>query len=160
MSSAYLSQFPSEAFTLRNLSDNLPNFIRQIHDWNLDLLQEVVDLEYFYIQAFDNKHYALLSEQKVQSELLESTILGSGVAVQSHCFFFEEHWNLVALHQSLDDYEEDEELDIIEQHKYWAIYRSKSGIVTELITYEQYLILSDLKSGSSLAQACDKIQEL
>ena len=154
LTTAYLDAYPSTSYSLRELSFKLPEFIRHDHDWNLEALHQLVDLEFYYIQAFDSEHSPELNLNN-QTKGDNSLIADTAIKFQDHCFLFEEDWNLIESRRKLQLSEDKEiEIDLIEERSYWVIYRSMRGVEEEQLGPIQFYLLSMLKDGLSINEAC------
>ena len=156
LTTAYLKKHPSISYSLRELSFKLPEFIREDHDWNLEALHQIVDLEYYYILAFDSEHCPELSVTENVKNNVE-LIAERPIKFQDHWFLFEEDWNLVESRKKVQ-FDNDIEIDLEDKTSYWVIYRSKRGVEEEQLGPIQFYLLSMLYDGLSINEACTVLE--
>ncbi|HEV2272821.1 MAG TPA: DNA-binding domain-containing protein [Acidobacteriaceae bacterium] len=116
LSRAYLEQNPSRSFTLRNLGSKLESWLRANPQWageQYDVAIEVVQLEWAYVEAFDNGEEPALTLAD-----LAGLDAGSRLSLQPHV-------RLLDLNFAIDDF-------IIEVHRRQATAGVSSNAMSEM----------------------------
>ena len=170
---AYLARHPSRSFDLRNLGSQLELFLQQERLWTAPhdkLALEIVRLEWAHIVAFDEEALPPLEVD----DLLDSDPAGLRVRIQPHVSFF-------ACNYAVDDYllslrkrtlrqaessnavsgpvqvEASLRLARPKRKKIWlAVHRSDNSVYYKRLEQEAYLILSALRRGNTLQEACEE----
>ncbi len=159
MVSHYLHEFPSTSPTLRNLSNNIEQFLKQQHRWNTQLNRQAASLDRIYIESFDAKQMPILQASQMDTNQLQK-LLTTPLNFQLHWRLFKENWNLVELRLlAADDPDDKIELQPSEHLHYWAIFRNSCKIEIEQLGEIQYNLLMLLSRGLSLEQACNEMIE-
>jgi hypothetical protein len=171
---AYLEKYPSRSFTLRNLGDRLEQFITEqpeLVEPKRQLAQEMTAFEWAQVVAFDGPALPPLGVD----DLLGKDPAKLRLAVQPYI-------TLLEMHYPLDDYtvalkkqatalrseasnavdappEEDAALPKLKppkrQHVFVAVHRSENDIYFKRLQPQEYILLSNLRDGATLAKACD-----
>jgi hypothetical protein len=169
---AYLADYPSQSFTLRNLGSRLEGWLREHPEYagkRLELALDVVRLEWAYIESFDNA-----AERALTLADLGQLDGGSQLSLQPHL-------RLLHLLHSVDDF-------VIEVHRhqgtqgvasnavtsakhsssrrlpaslkrediYLGVHRYENAVYYKRLDHEEYLLLRALDDGSTLGDALDR----
>jgi hypothetical protein len=177
MSIAYLTKFPSDSHTLRDLGNRLEKFLKEEPDWikpHHALARDLVRLEWAHIVAFDGEALPPLEID----DLLGGDPATLRLGIQP-CISF------LACDYPVDDYiltvrrreepqgeasnavsepaprKEAEKLKRPTPGKTWlAIHRNDSFVYYKRIEPEAYTILTALQKGLTLQTACERAARL
>lgn len=170
---AYLKQFPSTSFTLRNLGQYLIEFIRakpNLTKPHFQLALDMARMEWAHIEAFDNE---------AKQRLTTDDLLGMQPA-EIH-LRLQPYVTLLELDYPLDDFLvaakqeaglRSEASNAIETKRkvspvkprqrpkktktFLAIHRYNDSVFYKRLTLSQFTLLSAVKNGSSLEKACEE----
>lgn len=182
MCRAYLTECPSQSFTLRNLGSRLESWLRRNPQWlrgKKVLALDMVRLEWADIEAFDGEAEAVLRPEELD-----------GVSVPKLTLRLQPYVQLLDLHYPVDDLlleikKDDDDADfasnaVAERRKhakvhaveglqskriFLVVHRIDFSVYFRRIEREEYAMLSALRSGKTLecaiAQAfqCSSIRE-
>jgi hypothetical protein len=170
---AYLTKYPSDGYTLRNLGQRLGRFLDQEPKWiepHRKLAREIARLEWAHIVAFDSE---VLPPLEID-ELLDGNPATLKLGFQPYLSF-------LACDYPVDDYiinvrrreepqgeasnavsepaprPEVKKLKRPAPEKIWlAVHRSENSVYYKRLDPEAYLICSLLQKGLTLQAACEK----
>ena len=173
LSVAYLTDYPSRSWTLRDLGDRMEKFLTQHPEWagkQQALALDIARLEWAHIVAFDGEGLPPLDLDHLLGANPAKLKLG-----------LQPYLTLLACEYPVDDYllavrrraepradasnavSEPEKRKPVARIKkpapartWLAIHRSNDSVYYKRLDPEAYLILSSLRRGSSLAAACEK----
>jgi hypothetical protein len=173
---AYLTELPSESFTLRNLGSRLEAWLREHPEFtakNERLSLDMVRLEWADIEAYDAAELPKLSEEDL-----------SKLGEDPH-FHLQPYLKLLDLDYPVDDFllsirhaegeEEEPESDIVSnvvlmhaphapekrpplpkrKKTYLAVHRQEDSVYFKRLDAERFALLRALKEGKSLSQAIE-----
>jgi len=174
LADAYLTHYPSQSYTLRNLGSRLVKFLAAQSPRLLPCKQLALDLarlEWAHIEAFDNQ---------TRPSLELDTLLGLEPAKIT--FQLQPHLTLLRLRHEVDDFLiefksgsglRQEASNAIEQHRnrikrhlarvlqprvnYLAVHRHQNAVYYKRLDVVQYRLLTALQSGATLEAACGKL---
>jgi hypothetical protein len=168
---AYLQENPSISFTLRDLGANLPAWLAEhphLAGARHDLAVDVARLEWAYVETFDSASLPPLTTDELAS-VLPSTVLS-----------LQPHLQLLALRYPVDEIvlavrkntpETDIVSNAVSERKtsarlrlprirrtsvYLAVHRFENLVYYRRIDREQFLLLSAIKEGNSIATVVDR----
>jgi len=171
---AYLEQYPSRSFTLRNLGDRLEQFITEQPNLvapHRQLAQEMAAFEWAQVVAFDGPELPAMTVD----DLLGQKPTKLRLAVQPYVTLLELHYPLddftIALKRQTTalrseasnavDAPRDEDAmsprlkPPRRQHVFVAVHRSENDIYFKRLQPQEYILLANLRNGATLAKACD-----
>jgi len=168
---AYLNRYPSHSYTLRDLGQNLPDFIREethLTAPDSQCAYEIALLEWAEIKAFDALAITPLSTDSVKIISPTETILST-----------QPYLTLLELHYAIDDFllqlnkEHNQSVESNgvscrtirfikaarpkEQHIYLAVHRLNNTVYYKRLDKNQFLLLGSLMAGKTLVQACSEL---
>ena len=177
LADAYLTHYPSQSYTLRNLGSRLVKFLAAQSPRLLPCKQLALDLarlEWAHIEAFDNQ---------TRPSLELDTLLGLEPAKIT--FQLQPHLTLLRLRHEVDDFLiefksgsglRQEASNAIEQHRnrikrhlarvlqprvnYLAVHRHQNTVYYKRLDVVQYRLLTALESGATLEAAGGKLAGL
>lgn len=172
MAKAYLTDCPSQSFTLRNLGSRLEGWLRKHSRWagtRQNLAVDMARLEWADIEAFDGK---------METPLKPEELAGANPAKLR--LRLQPYVSLIDLRYPVDDLllevrKDTDDLDVAsnafsEKHKrkrvgavaklkpnplYLTVYRLDEDVYFRRLEREEFLILSALEAGKSLNAAID-----
>ena len=172
---SYLSKYPSTSFTLRNLGDRLLKFINEepnlFTEKDRCLVLDMVNFEWSEIQAFD-------AEEKPTLDPVElSNFAGSKLKLELQPYVF-----VLSLDHAVDEFllnhkkfadsrtvttatKRNREIQRTrlskpkKQKTFVVIHRQDNCVFYKRINTIEYTVLSALKSGSTLLEACSSIRK-
>ncbi len=170
---AYLAQFPSESFTLRNLGRRLvafleanPRFVRPFRKAALDMAR----LEWAHIEAFDNEAKPRLRADSLRRADPDSLRLELQPHLSLLQLGFELDEFLIKLKR--DDGLRAEASNAIELHPvkrkkpklhlrpnpiFLAVHRHDDTVYYKRLVAGQFQVLSAFRSGATIAAACEAL---
>ena len=151
----YIDQYPSENPNLNHLADRFKKFLQETQPWSeLEMLHQCVELEQIYIRLFD------VAEQKFNfdKEQVDENKVDTQITLQDSLFLFQEDWNLLRMKQFLKEGKDISDVPA-ELKSYWVLSRQENRFITEELTYPQFLLLSKIKNGADLNQACLELEQ-
>ena len=174
LTDAYLAKYPSQSYTLRNLGSRLVKFLREEPRWTSpkkQLALDLVRLEWAHIEAFDNEAGPALKAGDL-----------AGVDASRIRLKLQSHLTLLKLENEVDDFlitlkknsglrseasnamEQDQHRKktraaprLKKQVNFLAVHRYQEGIYYKQLERGQFVLLSALRDGASLEQACAKL---
>jgi len=174
LADAYLTHYPSQSYTLRNLGSRLVKYLAAQSPRTLphkSLALDLARLEWAHIEAFDNP---------ARSSLELDTLLGLEPAQIT--FQLQPHLTLLRLRHEVDDFLielksgaglRQEASNAMEQHQkqfkrrlarvlrphvnYLAVHRHQNAIYYKRLDIVQYRLLTALQSGATLEAACGQL---
>jgi hypothetical protein len=177
MADAYLSEYPSQSYTLRNLGSRLVKFLRAEPRWTAPKNQLALDLarlEWAHIEAFDNE---------AKPALKAGDLTGRDAARIR--LKLQPHLTLLRLENEVDDFLielkknsglRSEASNAMEQNQrrkktrvthrlkrrvnFLAVHRYQDGIFYKQLERGQFVLLSALQNGDSLERACARLAGL
>jgi len=154
LSSAYLSRYPPETHDLRDITRNLEGFLAEDTAYGLEILRQAARLDRIHVLAFDAPiHDALAPEE------MDESILSSPLTFQPCFHLFSEDWNLVEIRRRVAGRDDACEADPEPGRGYWAVWRSRQGVVEERLGPLQYHLADLLGAGRPLAPALGDLLE-
>lgn len=174
LSVAYLSKYPSRSFTLRNLGASLGNFAKENYHLfkkqEQKLVLDVISFEWSEIQAFDEKKRTDLDFDKYSSLIGSDPrfelqpyvfILCLDYAVDEFLLkkkkFADSRSNVTA--RTADHEQKKAHLSKPKKQKiYVVIHRQNNSIFYKRINIVEYKVLSSIKAGLSLTEACSTLK--
>ena len=176
MALAYLDKFPSESFTLRNLGRRLILFLEANPRWTRPLQKPALDmarLEWAHIEAFDNE---------AKPRLQVNSLLGADP--DKVCLGLQPYLTLLELGYELDNFLvklkhgqalRSEASNAMAERRtkqrrhskkhlrpktiFLAVHRHDDTVYYKRLQPEQFRLLSALRSGATLAEACEALAE-
>jgi hypothetical protein len=177
MTDAYLSKYPSQSYTLRNLGSRLIKFLGAEPRWAAPknkLALDLARLEWAHIEAFDNE-----AKPSLKTEDL------AGLDAARIRLELQPHLTLLKLENEVDDFLielkknsglRSEASNAMEQNQrrkktrvthrlkarvnFLAVHRYQEGIYYKQLERGQFLLLSALRDGATLERACAKVAAL
>jgi hypothetical protein len=177
LTGAYLARYPSRSYTLRNLGSRLVKFLREEPRWTSPkpkLALDLARLEWAHIEAFDNAARPALSAGDL-----------AGLDAARIRLQLQPHLTLLKLANEVDDFLielkknsglRSEASNAMEQNQrrkktrvthrlkprlnFLAVHRYRAGIYYKQLERGQFLLLSALRDGASLEQACARLAGL
>jgi hypothetical protein len=155
--SAYLSDHPSQGPFLEKLSLQFASFLLA-PERNLSAMEhQIVTLEAAMLRAF----YAPLFGHSTTGQSLsdqaqsgESTIM----TFQPAFFLFAENWNLIESRQTFQS-RPGPKVNPIPKNSYWVIFQNEARADWKEVDGIGFELLTLLKSGLTLGQACERVAE-
>jgi len=174
LSVAYLSTYPSRSFTLRNLGASLGQFAKQNYHLfktqEQKLVLDVIDFEWSEIQAFDEERKTDLDLDKYSSLIGTDPrfqlqpyvfVLSLDYAVDEfllqHKKFVDSRSNVTARTADLEQ-KKAHLSKPKKQRVYVVIHRQNNSIFYKRINIVEYKVLSSIKAGLSLTEACSTLK--
>ncbi len=173
----YLSKFPSQSYTLRNLGSRLVKFLQAEPRWTKPKTQLALDLarlEWAHIEAFDNEARPSLKMEDL-----------TGVDAAKIRLKLQPHLTLLKLENVVDDFLielkknsglRSEASNAMEQNQrrkkaqkahalkrqtnFLAVHRYKDAIYYKQLEPGQFLLLSELRGGATLEKSVAKLVSL
>lgn len=164
MAKAYLTEWPSHSFTLRNLGSRLSEWLGSHPEWlqpNEQPAQDMTNLEWAHIEAFDSAEFPALKPEDLTNE---------GPALR---LTLQPHITLLELKYPVDDML----LAVRKGHKFYrpssgdgrrtpiknpapekvflAVHRAEFSVHYKRLEQEAYLLLSGIQNELSLPDALD-----
>jgi hypothetical protein len=175
LSRAYLTERPSESFTLRNLGAGLDKWLRAHPEYagrHFDLALDMVRLEWAHIEAFDGEARKPLGPE----DLLE---LGSDLrlSLQPHVTLLELKYPVddlrIAVSERLEEHdsasnavaERDQHRTIRRYRRlkpqaiHLAVYRAEDFVWYRRLETEEYRLLDALRQGLPIGEALEKMMQ-
>jgi hypothetical protein len=177
MTDAYLSKYPSQSYTLRNLGSRLIKFLGAEPRWTAPKGKLAIDLarlEWAHIEAFDNEAKPALKAEDL-----------AGLDAARIRLQLQPHLTLLKLENEVDNFLiklkknsglRSEASNAMEQTKpqkktrvthrlkarvnFLAVHRYQEGIYYKQLERGQFLLLSALRDGATLERACAKVAAL
>ena len=177
LADAYLSEYPSQSYTLRNLGSRLVKFLRAEPRWTAPknkLALDLARLEWAHIEAFDNEAKPALKAEDL-----------AGLKAAQIRLKLQPHLTLLKLENEVDDFLielkknsglRSEASNAMEQNQrrkkmrathrlkqrvnFLAVHRYQDGIYYKQLERGQFLLLSALRDGATLEGACAKVTAL
>jgi hypothetical protein len=165
---AYLNENPSTSWTLRDLGAKLPNFLESHPEFAGRRHRVAVDiarLEWAYVDAFDRKHRTPLAAEEALAiapdsklslqphlQLLELSypVDSLVLAVKKHAQKKEIVSNAANRHESQNRVK----LPAMKQERIWlAVHRFDDSVYYRRIGRENFLLLSALRTGTTVSEA-------
>jgi len=172
----YLSKYPSQSYTLRNLGSRLVQFLRAAPRWTAPKTRLALDLarlEWAHIEAFDNEARPSLSTRH---------LAGAAAKIRLK---LQPHLTLLKLENEVDDFLielkknsglRNEASNAMEQNQrrkktrvtrglkrkinFLAVHRYEDGIYYKRLEPGQFVLLSALQAGATLERACARLAGL
>jgi hypothetical protein len=176
MALAYLAQCPSESFTLRNLGRRLVKFLEANPRWIKPLQKAALDmshLEWAHIEAFDNEAKPRMDVDS----LLGADPASVRLALQPHLTLLQLGYELDVLLVKLKHGEglRSEASNAMAQRRarthrdikrhlrpkkiFLAVHRNNDTVYYKRLTAGQFRLLSEFRSGATVAEACEGLAE-
>ncbi len=177
LADAYLSHYPSQSFTLRNLGSRLVKFIEAEPRWvtpHKKLALDMARLEWAHTEAFDN-------EARIPFKTTDLI----GLDAAKICLQLQPHLTLLKLQNEIDDFLielkkksglRSEASNAMEQNhhrkktkvardlkrktNFIAVHRYQDLVYYKQLEPGQFRLLSALQSGATLEKACGKLAGL
>ena len=162
MITRYLDQYPPQTFRLLHISDDLPEFMEQDHEWNTELNKKIVELAYykeksFTLKNFDNIEPDTLSEANIQE------YISKPLKFQNSFKLFEEEWNIVESRIAIEGAKTEKDKESVQlkptEKNHWVFFRMENTFQRIKVSYAHYLLLKNLVSGMLLEEACEQTAE-
>lgn len=168
---AYLQQYPSITYSLRDLGYKLADFIKENPSFtapDCELAYQMAQFEWAAIEAFDKKRYPLLPPNALAAANPDTLVL----KLQPYVSFIESDYALddfalkleksnsehdVSTAQTSRRVEQIECLKPKKKHVYLVIYRLQNSVYYKRVNEEQFILLNAIGRGASLAEACDEL---
>ena len=174
---AYLTEHPSESFTLRNLGSRLPQWLSEHREFAGDrysIAEDMLKLEWAHIEAFDAAELPSIGPEAL-IELGEDPKF----ALQPHIFLIEVQHAVDDLLLAVRQHDREEEESggnraypirrwvkpvrgtakdisrIAEGKIYIAVHRADYSVCYKRLEYEAYLLLRALRDGKTLGDALE-----
>ena len=171
---AYLAQYPSESFTLRNLGRRLIPFLEANPRWIRPRRKPALDmarLEWAHIEAFDNEAKPKLTEDSLRGADPASLRLQLQPHLSLLRLGYELDTFLIKLKQ--DDGLRSEASNAIEVHRavkrkkpklnlqpkplFLAVHRHENTVYYKRLDAGQFHLLTALQSGATIGEACESL---
>lgn len=173
---AYLDQFPSESFTLRNLGRRLVAFLEANQRWTKPLQKpalEMARLEWAHIEAFDNEAKPRLEVDSLLGADPEKVRLG----LQPYLTLLELGYELDnflvklrhgealrseasnAMAQRRAGHRRQSKRHLRPKTIFLAVHRHNNTVYYKRLQPAQFRLLSEFKRGATLAEACESLAE-
>ena len=168
---AYVEANPSTTYTLRDLGCKLPMFIVEHPDLcapDQEVAHQMALFEWAAIEAFDNKRYPILPPNAMSAASPDAlvlklqpyiTIMESDYALDDFALKVEKVSSQHCISTALASRShcETKEMRPNKKHCYIVIYRLQNSVYYKRIDKEQFCLLTSIKSGASLGQACEEL---
>jgi hypothetical protein len=175
LSRAYLTERPSESFTLRNLGEGLEEWLREHPEYagrQFDLALDMVRLEWAHIEAFDGPARKPLGPE----DLLE---LGPELrlSLQPHVTLLELKYPVddlrIAVNEKLEEHDSaSNAVAECDQHRtvrryrrlkpqpiYLAVHRAEDFVWYRRLDADEYRLLDALRQGLPIGEALEKTMQ-
>jgi hypothetical protein len=171
---AYLTRYPSESFTLRNLGRRLEKFLREEPKWiapHRELALDMARIEWAYIVAFDESARPTIDVD----DLLGRDPSRVRLALQPHITLLDVRYpvdDLLLAAKKGDDRLRAEASNAVELNRkraahlnfrrlkpqplYIAVHRMNLSVYYKTLTGSQFDVLRALQRGATLEKACAK----
>ncbi len=171
LSVAYLSRYPSRSHTLNNLGCHLATFIKEAPHYTEPDCQAAYDLasiEWAEIRAFDAEAKKPLKAQSLQKMSPEKivlqiqpyiTILNLGYAVDTFLLAINKEHNKSVESNAVTErtIRFKKAIQPKKQRVYVAVHRLNNTLYYKRLDKDQFVLLSSLIAGKSLAEACSDL---
>jgi len=175
LSRAYLTERPSESFSLRNLGARLETWLREHHEYagrHFDLALDMVRLEWAHIEAFDGEARKPLGPEDLL-ELGPELRLG----LQPHLTLLELKYPVddlrIAVNEKLEEHdsasnavaERDQHRTIRRYRRLkpqpiqLAVYRAEDFVWYRRLEADEYRLLDALRQGLPIGEALEKAMQ-
>jgi len=175
LTTAYLVQYPSESFTLRNLGNRLEQFLTEEPDWiapHNEVALDMLRFEWAQIMAFDGPSRKPISPRELQKKTPSTLHLG-----------LQPYLSLLAVGHAVDQYligVKNQETDGLrseasntsdttpdQNHRrirlrlpkpekvYLAVHRHDNMLYTKRLEPAAFALLTALRQGATLEEACE-----
>jgi hypothetical protein len=175
LSRAYLTERPSESFSLRNLGEGLEKWLREHPEYagrHFDLALDMVRLEWAHIEAFDGPAQTPLGPE----DLLE---LGPElrIALQPHLMLLELKYPVddlrIAVNEKLEEHdsasnavaERDQHRTVRRYRRlkpqpiHLAVYRAEDFVWYRRLETDEYRLLDRFRQGLPIGEALEKTMQ-
>jgi hypothetical protein len=175
LSRVYLTERPSESFTLRNLGEGLEEWLREHPEYagrHFDLALDMVRLEWAHIEAFDSPERKPLGPEDLL-ELGPELRLG----LQPHVILLELKYPVddlrIAVNQRLEEHdsasnavaERDQHRTVRRYRRlkpqpiHLAVYRAEDFVWYRRLETDEYRLLDGLRQGMAIGEAIEKMMQ-